>query len=109
MTTTVPISQDKKDIMPTKENPWGKFITPGMLAVMMGGGIPYISTMESKLAEAREATIRLEVKVESLTEDIKAMKSTIDLIRSRLESNGIVNGKQVIAGDIAGENHYSRK
>ncbi|TXH54350.1 MAG: hypothetical protein E6Q97_11145 [Desulfurellales bacterium] len=109
MLTTMSLSTDKKDSMATKEHPWGKFLTPGMLAVMMGGGLPYISALESKLAEARETTIRLEVKVESLSEDVKAMKAAIDSIRSRLEQKGIVNRVNDTVGHVAGETHTSAK
>lgn len=77
--------------MPTKESPWGKYVTPGMIAVMMGGGVPYVSALESKLNEARESNIRLEEKFKHISSDVEAIKSTLEKIRERLEAKGIVN------------------
>jgi len=109
MTTDMPLSADKEKLkMPTKESQWGKFVTPGMLAVMMGGGVPYISTLETKLAETRESNIRLEEKVGHLSKDVEAMRVTLDKIRERLEARGIVHRTDTVIGDVAGEKHISK-
>lgn len=108
MTTAMPLSSKPKETMPTKESQWGKYVTPGMLAVMMGGGVPYISTLESKLGEARESVIRLEVKVETLSDDVKSMKATIEAIRQRLDARGIVHRTENVVGEVAGEKHNSK-
>lgn len=109
MTTAMPLSSQPKETMPTKESQWGKLVTPGMLAVMMGGGVPYISALESKLADARESTIRLEVKVETLSDDVKSMKATIEAIRQRLEARGIVNHLDSVSADTANQSYKHAK
>ena len=110
MTTSLPLSVDKeKPKMPTKESPWGKYVTPGMIAVMMGGGVPYVSALESKLNEARESNIRLEEKFKHISSDVEAIKSTLEKIRERLEAKGIVNQVGLIEGGYAGEHNRSAK
>lgn len=95
--------------MPTKESPWGKYVTPGMIAVMMGGGVPYVSALESKLNEARESNIRLEEKFKHISSDVEAIKFTLEKIRERLEAKGIVHRIDgVVAGDVAGQNSHSK-
>lgn len=109
MTTDMPFSADKeKPKMPTKESQWGKFVTPGMLAVMMGGGVPYISTLETKLSETRESNARLEERFKHISSDVEAIKSTLEKIRERLEARGIVHRTDTVIGDVAGEKHTSK-
>lgn len=111
MTTFMPLSSKPKEneqMPPKTPSPWKQYLTPGILSASIVGVIPYIDSLQSKLADSRESIVRLEVKVESLSEDVKSMKATIESIRSRLESRGIVNRPQNIVGEVAGENHTSK-
>ena len=111
MTTFMPLSSKPKEneqMPPKTQSPWKQYLTPGILSASIVGGIPYIDSLQSKLNDARVSTARLEVKVESLSEDVKSMKATIESIRSRLESRGIVHRTENVVGEVAGENHTSK-
>lgn len=110
MTTDMSLSADKEKLkMPPKNiPPWKQYLTPGLLSASIVGGIPWIDSMQTKLNDARVSTARLEVKVESLTEDVKSMKATIESIRSRLEAREIVHRVDNVVGEVAGEKHTSK-
>ena len=94
---------------PKTPSPWKQYLTPGILSASIVGGVPYIDSLQTKLNDARVSTARLEVKVESLTEEVKSIKATIEAIRSRLESRGIVHHSENVIGDVADQEFQRTK
>jgi len=108
MTTAMPLSsQPKEEKMPVKRD-WKGWVMPGGMLGLSGIGMMSLTDMQSELKHTRETNIRLEERVGTLSEDVKSMKTTIEAIRSRLESKGIVYRLDSVVGEVAGERNTSK-
>lgn len=98
---------------PAKDKDWKQSTILGILTIIgvggFGGGVPYITELQSKLERTREATIRLEEKIEWQGKKIESMERTLESIRSRLETKGIVNKSSWDTGQLSAEQFIQRK
>jgi len=86
--------------MPVKRD-WKGWVMPGGMLGLSGIGMMSLTDMQSEIKTTRETNIRLEERVGTLSEDVKAMRATIEAIRSRLEARGIVHRGDNVAGAVA--------
>lgn len=97
---------------PTKDKEWKQSTILGLVTLFgvggFGGAVPYITELQSKLERTREATIRLEEKIEWQGKKIESMERTLESIRSRLETKGIVNRSALDASHLSGADFITK-
>lgn len=88
---------------------WGKILTNSLLIVGVGGGAPYVTTLQSELKQTREAVIRIEERTTSRDEAWKRMeleqlrlREQIEKLNEQLRDKKIVNQRQVDASGVVG-------
>jgi len=59
---------------PTNTRDLGKWATNGMLALALGGGTPYIVTLQTELRQTHDAVIRLEEQAKGRDDQLRRME-----------------------------------
>lgn len=95
--------------MPKTQTPWNRYALIAAALTTAGGGVPYITTLQTKVDETRERLIRMEEQIKAESRRSESMEKTLEEIRKRLEAKGIVNhiGFRDV-GTIAGEKHTEK-
>lgn len=86
---------------------WGKILTNSLLLVGVGGGAPYVTSLQSELRQTREAVIRIEERSASRDEAWKRMeleqlrmREQIEKLNEQLREKKVVNKTQADVSDM---------
>lgn len=96
---------------PQTQNPkdWKLSVILALVGFGGVGGVPYVTELQAKLNQTREALIRLEEQTHSQQEKIEQIQKTLDAIRTRLEAKGIVNRVVADSSHLSGEIYIEDK
>lgn len=85
---------------------WGKILTNSLLIVGVGGGAPYVTTLQAELRQTREAVIRMEEQAKNRDEawhrmelEQQRMREQIERLNEQLREKKVVNK---VAADVSG-------
>lgn len=69
--------------MPKTQNPWSRYALITAALTTVGGGVPYITTLQTKVDDTRERCIRMEEQIKIQTHSIEMIQDTVELLRRR--------------------------
>lgn len=76
---------------------WGKILTNSLLIVGVGGGAPYVTTLQSELKQTHEAVIRLEEQAKAKDDQWKRMELEQQRMREQIEHlNQALRDKRIV-------------